>query len=74
MLFGILLKKSISSRTKLSISLRNGCNKISTKLLNLCVGQDGPATIGLNFKSIGLRISIYSDCCISIAFFIMDDL
>ena len=51
-------KKSISSLTKLLIFFKNGWSKISIKLLNLYVGHEGLATIGLEFRSGGLIISI----------------
>ena len=43
----------MSSPTKLFTHLINGFKRISIKLLNLCVSQTGPATIGRNCKSIG---------------------
>ena len=39
-------------------------------LLNLLVRHDGPATMGLNLRSLGFGISIYSDFCVSPAFFL----
>ena len=43
---------------------RKGCSKMSISLLSLLVGYDGPATMGLNLRSLGLGISEYSDFCV----------
>ena len=43
---------------------------MSISLLSLLVGLDGPATMSLNLRSLGLEISIYSDFCVSTAVFI----
>ena len=47
---------------------RKGFKRISIKLLNGLVGQIGPATIGLSFKSDGSVMCTYSFCCSLIAF------
>ena len=47
---------------------------MSISLLSLLVGHDGPATIGLNLRSVKFGISIYLDFCVSTAFFICLDL
>ena len=41
---------------------------MSISLLSLLVGHDGPAKMGLNLRSLGFGISIYSDSCVSTAF------
>ena len=38
-------------------------------LLSLLVGYNGTATMGLNLRSPRFGISIYSDFCVSTAFF-----
>ena len=43
---------------------------MSISFLSLLVGHDGPATMGLNLRSLGFGISIYLDFCVSTAFFI----
>ena len=43
---------------------------MSLSLLSLLVGHDGPATMGLNLKSLGFGISIFWDFCVSTAFFL----
>ena len=55
-------RKSMSSLMKLLTCLINGFGRMSVKLLNLCVSQTGPATIGRNCKSMGSLSSRYSDC------------
>ena len=47
---------------------------MSISLLSLLVGYDGPTTMGQNLRSLGFRISKYSDFCVSMAFFICLDL
>ena len=47
---------------------------MSIRLLILCVGQVGPATMGRNVRSVGLRIRMYSLFCAVIAFCISIDL
>ena len=42
---------------------------MSISLLSLCVGHNGSASMGLNFRSLGFGISIYSDFCVSSGFF-----
>ena len=42
-------------------------------LLSLFVGHDEPAAMGVNLRSLGFEIVIYSDFCVSIAFFISSD-
>ena len=54
-------RKSRSSRMKLGTSLHRGFRTISMKLLSLWVGYVGPATVGLNFRSGGDGIFIYSE-------------
>ena len=49
----ILFRKSILSRIKFGTCWHNGFKIKSTKLLSLYVGDIGPATIGLTFKSAG---------------------
>ena len=36
----------------------------------MLVGYDRPTTIGLNLRSLGFGISIYSDFCVPTAFFV----
>ena len=43
-------------------------------LLSLLVGHNRPAIMGLSLRSLGFGISIYSDFCVSTAFFIYLDL
>ena len=43
---------------------------MSISLLSLLVRHDVPTTMGLNLRSLGFRISIYSDLCVSTAIFI----
>ena len=59
-------KKSILFLIELFILFRKGCSKM---FISLLVGHDGSATMGLNLRSLGLEISIYSDFCVSTAFF-----
>ena len=40
---------------------RKACNKMFISLLSLFVRHDWPATIGLNLRSLGFGISMYSD-------------
>ena len=47
---------------------------MSISLLSLLVRHDGPAIMALNLRSLGFGISIYSDFCVSTAFFICLDL
>ena len=42
---------------------------MSISLLSLFVGHDGHATMGLNLRLLGFGISLYSDFCVSTAFF-----
>ena len=42
---------------------------MAISLLSLLVWHDGPATRGLNLRSLGFGISIYSDFCASTVFF-----
>ena len=37
-------------------------------MLSLFAGYDGPATMGLNLKSLESGISMYSDFCVSTSF------
>ena len=48
-------------KSKLLTCLRNGFKRVSIKLLNLCVSQNGPATTGRNCKSSGSLSSKYCD-------------
>ena len=48
---------------------RNDCSKMSISLISLFVEHDGPASQGLNLRTLGSRISMYSDFCVSTAFF-----
>ena len=50
---GRYLRKSWESLRKLGISGRKGCNRMWIKWLRWLVGCEGPATIGLNFRSCG---------------------
>ena len=59
--FGMCERKSISSLIKLLTCLRIGFERISIKLLNLCLSLTGPATIGRNCKSSGSLSSNYCD-------------
>ena len=47
---------------------------MSISFLSLFVGHDVSATMGLNLRSLGFGVSIYSDFCVSTAFFICLDL
>ena len=50
--FGRWFKKSVVSLILLLTLFVSGLKMMSNVLLNLCVKQLGPATIGLNFKSV----------------------
>ena len=49
------------------LSLIKGFDKISIKLISFLVGQFGPFTVGLSFKSDGSVTVIISVFCFSIA-------
>ena len=53
------------SRKLLLICFVYGRRMISCKLLSLCVRQDGPATIGLSFKSLTSSTSTYEESACS---------
>lgn len=61
------LRKCVLSLTKLLTRLVKGCNSISIRLLSLLVGHDGPATMGLNVRSLGFGVLMYSDFCMLMA-------
>ena len=42
-------------------------------MLSLFVGHDGPATIGLNLRSLEFGNFIYPDFCVSTSIFISSD-
>lgn len=49
----------MSSRIEHGIVLQSGLGIMPRKLLRLCAGQKGPATIGQSFKSVGRGNLIY---------------
>ena len=63
---------NLKSGCQLFILFGNGHSKMSISLPSLFVQHDGPATMGLNLRSLGSGISINSDFCVSTAFISLD--